>query len=76
LQIARQIGGPDIEGNALWNMAHLLFHEMGDYERAVTCAEAALQIYERIESPYADMVRKSLAHWREHPEHAGRSADA
>jgi hypothetical protein len=31
--------------------------------KAIACAELALKIFEQIESPYADRVRKQLAEW-------------
>jgi hypothetical protein len=38
--------------------------ELGDRTRAIALAEAALKIYEAIESPIADRVRKRLVEWR------------
>lgn len=63
LVIAREIGDRRGEGNSQWNMA-LVLDELDERRRAVECAEAALKIYEEIESPYAAMVRARLAEWR------------
>jgi len=53
LVIAREIGDRRGEGNALWNMA-LSRDKLGDRNKAIQHAQAALKIYEQIESPYAD----------------------
>ena len=60
---AREIGDRRGEGNALWNMS-LDVNKLGDRARAIALAEAALKIYEAIESPYAERVRSQLAEWR------------
>jgi tetratricopeptide (TPR) repeat protein len=59
------------EGNALFNMS-LSLDNLGDRVQAIAKAQAALEIYEQIESPYADRVREQLAEWlgekeRRHP---------
>jgi len=51
------------EGNALFNMSFVL-DELGEREKAIAHAEAALKIFEQIESPYAEKVRQKLAEWR------------
>jgi hypothetical protein len=38
--------------------------KLGDRAQAIAQAKAALKIYEQIESPYADQVRKQLAEWQ------------
>jgi hypothetical protein len=38
--------------------------ELGDRAAALRSAEAALQLFEEIEDPHADRVRKKLAGWR------------
>ncbi|MGQ0604367.1 MAG: tetratricopeptide repeat protein, partial [Anaerolineales bacterium] len=63
LVIAREIGDRSGEGNALGNMA-LALNSLGERERAIAHAEAALKIFEAIESPYAEQVRKQLAGWQ------------
>jgi tetratricopeptide (TPR) repeat protein len=68
LQIARETGDRRDEGTALWNMALALGQLEG--AQAMVYAEAALAIYEQIESPHADMVRSMLAEWK-----AGDGAD-
>jgi tetratricopeptide (TPR) repeat protein len=62
LVIAREIGDRRGEGNALWYMA-LAFDKLGQRAEAIVNAEAALKIYEQIESPYAERVRRQLAQW-------------
>ncbi|HKQ79876.1 MAG TPA: tetratricopeptide repeat protein [Blastocatellia bacterium] len=59
----REIGDRRGEGDALGNMS-LCVDELGDRVRATALAEAALEIYEALESPYAEMVRNQLAEWR------------
>ena len=61
--ITREIGDRRGEGNALWNKA-LALHELGDRAAAIAHAQGALAIFEQIEDPAADMVRKRLAKWR------------
>ena len=63
LTIAREIGDSGGEGIALWNLS-LSVDELGDHARAITLAEAALKIFEAIEHPHAERVRKQLAKWR------------
>ncbi len=63
LAIAREIGDRRGEGNALFNMS-LSLDQLGERAQAVAGAEAALQIYEQIESPHAKKVRAQLAQWR------------
>ena len=62
LAIAREIGHQQGEGNALWNMS-LVLDKLAKRGEAITRAEEALGIYEKIESPVADKVRKQLEHW-------------
>jgi hypothetical protein len=52
------------EGNSLWNQA-LAWEQLGERAQALACAEAALPIYEAIESPNAERVRNQLAEWRQ-----------
>ncbi len=63
LQIACEIGDRRGEANALWNMS-LAFDKLGDRAKAIANAEAALKIYEQIEHPSVEKVRKRLADWR------------
>ena len=64
IQIARKISDRRGEGNSLYNMG-LAHDELGERNKAMERAEAALGIYEAIEDPNAEMVRKTLAEWRE-----------
>jgi tetratricopeptide (TPR) repeat protein len=63
LVIDREIGDRRGEGTVLWNMS-LALDSLGDRAQAIAHAQAALKIYEQIESPYAERVRKQLAGWR------------
>lgn len=61
--IAREIGDWRGEGNTLSNMS-LVLYQLGEREQAILNLEAALKIYEQIESPSTESVRKKLAEWR------------
>jgi tetratricopeptide (TPR) repeat protein len=63
LVITREIGDHRGEGNALFNTG-LALDKLGDRAGAIAHAEAALEIYEQIESPTAARVRAVLAEWR------------
>jgi tetratricopeptide (TPR) repeat protein len=63
LAIAREIGHRSGEGIALFNTS-LALDAIGERQRAVEHAEAALVIFEQIESPNAGMVRRQLEEWR------------
>ena len=63
LVIAREIGDRLGEGNALWNMS-LTLDKLGERAKAIENAEAAFKIYEQIEAPYAERVRKRLEEWK------------
>jgi hypothetical protein len=41
----------------------LSLHALGQNEKAVSLARSALAIFEEIESPSAETVRKTLAEW-------------
>ena len=60
--IARETGDRRGEGNALWNRA-LAFDELGRRQEAISGAQTALAIFEQIEDPNAEMVRRKLADW-------------
>ena len=60
LVIACEIGDRRGEGAALGNLG-MAYAALGDRERAITYTQDALEIFEQIESPYADMARKRLA---------------
>jgi hypothetical protein len=51
------------EGNRLFNMS-LSLSRLGQKQNAVDLARSALAIYEQIESPNAETVRKALAEWK------------
>jgi tetratricopeptide (TPR) repeat protein len=63
LQITREIGDRLGEATSLFNGA-LALDQMGDRPAAIARAEAALKIYEDIESPAAAIARNQLAEWR------------
>jgi tetratricopeptide (TPR) repeat protein len=63
LAIACEIGDRLGEGNALFNTG-LAFNKLGDHAKAIAHVEAALEIYEQIESPHAEGARAKLAQWR------------
>ena len=62
LKITRETGDRRGEGNALWNRA-LSLEKLGRRDEAIADAQAALQIFEQIEDPNADKVRRQLADW-------------
>jgi tetratricopeptide (TPR) repeat protein len=59
LVITREIGDRRGEANALFNSS-LALHQLGVHSEAIKKAESALQIYEQMESPHAETVRKWL----------------
>lgn len=63
LAIAREMGDRRGEGTALFNIS-LALDKLGDHAKAIAHAEVALEIFEQIESPYAERVRAVLARWR------------
>jgi tetratricopeptide (TPR) repeat protein len=63
LVIAREIGDREGECNTHINMS-LLLNKLGQREKAIDLAKLALEIYEQIESPYAERARKLLAQWQ------------
>ena len=62
MTIARETGNRRGEGNALWNRA-LAVDKLGRRQEAISDAKAALEIYEQIEDPNAEKVRRKLADW-------------
>ena len=62
LVITREIGYRRGEGNALFNMS-LALDKLGERAQAIAHAQAALKIYEQIESPNVGKVRKKLEEW-------------
>ena len=62
LEIARETGDLRGEGKALWNRA-LALHKLDRRDEAISDAQVALQIFEQIEDPNADKVRRALADW-------------
>ena len=73
MQIAREIGDRLGEANALFNSA-LALDQLGDRPAAIARAEAALKIYEAIESPNASRVRDQLAKWRGEDKASGQGS--
>jgi tetratricopeptide (TPR) repeat protein len=63
LATAREIGDRRGEGNALFNTG-LALDKLGDRTKAIAHVEAALEIYEQVESPFAERARVKLAEWR------------
>jgi len=63
LVITREIGDRRGEGNALINSSLALF-ELGKHSEAIEKAVDALQIYEQLESPNAERVRRKLVEWQ------------
>jgi hypothetical protein len=51
------------EGGALFNIG-LAFYKLGDRAQGVAHVVAALEIFERIESPTTAKARALLAQWR------------
>jgi len=62
LVIAREIGDRQWEGGTLFNMS-LALDKLGERAQALVRAKAALEIFEQIESPHVETVRKQLAEW-------------
>ena len=63
LALAREIGDRSGEGMALYNLS-LSLGELGQRAEAIVQAEAALKIYDEIEAPQANMVRRQLSKWQ------------
>jgi tetratricopeptide (TPR) repeat protein len=63
LTITREIGDRSGEANALYNTS-LSLDSLHQRAEAIAQAEAALPIYEQIESPWAERVQQKLAEWR------------
>jgi tetratricopeptide (TPR) repeat protein len=63
LEIAHEIGDRRGEAHALINSALALDH-LGDRPAAIARAEAALKIFDALESPHASNTRAQLAKWR------------
>ena len=62
LKISREIGNKPGEGRHLFNMA-LSLANIGQRGEAIKVAKHARDIFEQIESPHAETVRKKLAEW-------------
>src|SRR5262249_38356585 len=63
LQIARGTGDRRGEGRGLLNLT-LTLDRLEDRAQAITTAEAALIIFEEIESPLAERMRNRLSEWK------------
>jgi tetratricopeptide (TPR) repeat protein len=63
LTIARVFGDPYGEGKALWSMS-LALDKLNDRTQAIGHAKAALEIFEQMQEPLAESVRKQLSQWR------------
>jgi tetratricopeptide (TPR) repeat protein len=62
LKISREIGDRSSEGNHLFNIS-LYLEKLGQKDKAIDLAKSALAIYEQMESPQAETVRKAMAAW-------------
>ncbi len=62
LAVAREIGDKRLEGIALVNMSTVL-SDLGRQSQAISCANDALAIFEKIEDPNASLVRLQLLRW-------------
>ena len=62
LTIARKIGDRQGEGNALWNKS-LALAKLGERTKAIEWAKAALSVFESIESPHSDKIKRKLHEW-------------
>ncbi len=60
MEIAREIGDRRGEGAALGNLGNA-YEILGETRQAVTRLREALNIFEEIESPFADEARAALA---------------
>jgi tetratricopeptide (TPR) repeat protein len=63
LTIAREFGDGLCEAIALFNLSNALY-QIRQREQAMGLMEAALPIFEQIESPYAAHARETLTKWR------------
>lgn len=63
LEIARTVGDRRVEAMTLWRMS-LLQEHVGRREQAIGYAESALIIFEQLEAPELDAIRKQIAAWR------------
>ena len=63
LVIAREMGDRQGEGNALFNTG-LALDTLDDRAKAIAYVEAALELFEQIESPFAERARAALERWR------------
>ena len=61
--IAQEIGDRFGEGNALWGLA-LCAEAVNDLPQAIRHAQAALDIFTAIKSPYAQAMRNMLDSWQ------------
>jgi hypothetical protein len=57
------LGDQRYEAKIRWNMSLALW-DVGQWEKAIEHAEAALKIFEQIEDPAAEKVRKQLDEWK------------
>ncbi|MEW6734901.1 MAG: tetratricopeptide repeat protein [Acidobacteriota bacterium] len=64
LRIAKQLGDHYNQAQALLNKS-LALDERGEHERAIMHAEISLGIYEWLNSPNVEVIRKQLAQWRD-----------
>ena len=63
LVIAREIGNRWCEGANLFNLS-LSLNMLGQRAKAIESAKSALEIFELIESPDVEMLRRALAKWQ------------
>ncbi len=63
LVIDQKAGNIRSEGDTHWNIS-IALDILGAQVQAIAHAKAALKIYEQIEDPHAEMVRRQLAKWK------------
>lgn len=63
LKIAREIGDRRSEGSILLNMSILLYR-LDQSAEAIKLAREAFNIFDQMECPYPEAVRKALAEWK------------
>lgn len=63
LRAAGALGDQRLEAETRWNMSLALW-DVGQWEKAIEHAEAGLKIFEQIEHPAAEKVRRQLDEWK------------
>jgi tetratricopeptide (TPR) repeat protein len=63
LDINRRIGNLSLEGADLFNLG-LAYADLGEMAKAIDYTKSALAIYEQIESPITERIRRKLLEWQ------------